>query len=146
MNPHSDAIAVELVDHAIDMTRLDDFVADPDVGAKGWFCGVTRRTTGTQITRSLSYDAHRPMATTELLRLATDAVERFGLTRLVIVHRLGEVAVGQASIVIGCSSPHRKQTFAALPWLMDQIKTDVPIWKKEHFEGGATEWVHPTDS
>jgi molybdopterin synthase catalytic subunit len=62
-----------------------------------------------------------------------------------IVHRLGEVPVGQVSVVVGCSSAHRVATFQALPWIMDELKRDVPIWKRELYTDGTTEWVHPTD-
>ncbi len=85
------------------------------------------------------------MAIRELEKLAAQAIHKFSLTKLVIVHRLGEVPVGQASVVVGCSSPHRPATFAALPWIMDVLKRDVPIWKRELYTDGTTEWVHPID-
>tara|TARA_R110002073_G_scaffold331637_5_gene516635 strand:- start:9642 stop:10115 length:474 start_codon:yes stop_codon:yes gene_type:complete len=137
---------VNLTEDPIDYGLLLSIIADPDVGAHAWFYGVTRRITGDRVTSLLSYEAHQPMALAELNRLATEAIERFHLCKIVIVHRLGEVPVGEASVVLGCSSAHRKQAFAALPWLMDQIKTDVPIWKRETFTDGTTLWVHPTDS
>ncbi len=136
-------VYVELVDEAIDVARLMPMVADPDVGSIGWFHGVTRRTTGTQVTRSLSYEAHRSMACRELSELAATAVKRFNLTRVVVVHRLGEVPIGEASVVLGCSSPHRRDTFDALPWIMDELKRLVPIWKQEHFADGSEQWIHP---
>ncbi|TWT79320.1 Molybdopterin synthase catalytic subunit [Planctomycetes bacterium CA13] len=142
MNDSRDPILVQLVSKGIDVGQLQSFIADPDVGAHGWFHGVTRRRTGDKITQILSYEAHESMAISELNRLAREATERFELTRLVIVHRLGIVPVGEASVVIGCSSPHRKQVFAALPWLMDHLKQDVPIWKQETFVDGSSEWVH----
>ena len=138
-------IWIELVDQPIDLERLRDKVADPDVGAVGWFEGVTRRTTDGRVTQTLAYEAHRPMAFRELERLAVLAVEKFNLHRCVIVHRLGEVPIGQASVVVGCCSAHRPATFAALPWIMDVLKKDVPIWKQEHYSDGKTEWVHPTN-
>ena len=138
-------IWIELVDDVIDQDRLREKLADPDVGAHGWFVGVTRRTTADRITAGLSYQAHREMARRELHRIADDAIERFSLARLVIVHRLGEVPLGQASVVVGCSSSHRPATFQALPWIMDVLKREVPIWKRETYVDGATEWVHPVE-
>ena len=138
-------IWVELVDKPIDLEILRGKIADPDVGAIGWFEGVTRRTTGDKITELLSYEAHQSMAVSELQKLATSAVERFSLHRCLIVHRLGEVPIGQASVVVGCSSGHRPEAFAALPWIMDVLKRDVPIWKRELYADGSTEWVHPTN-
>ncbi len=142
---NSEAIHIELTDTLIDTGSLRTRLADPDVGAIGWFEGVTRRTTGDRVTQSLAYEAHRAMAISELEKLATLAVEKFSLRRCLIVHRLGDVPVGEASVVVGCSSAHRIATFEALPWIMDVLKQDVPIWKRELYSDGTTEWVHPTD-
>ncbi|QDT07223.1 Molybdopterin synthase catalytic subunit [Rubripirellula lacrimiformis] len=136
---------IELVDGPIDIAALTTRLGDPDVGAHGWFIGVTRRTTDQRITETLCYEAHREMAVSELQRLAEQAAEKFSLRQVIIVHRLGPVPVGQASIVVGCCSPHRVETFAALPWMMDVLKQDVPIWKQETYVDGSQQWVHPTD-
>ena len=141
---HSNRIHIELVETPIDQQSLRDRVADPDVGAHGWFVGVTRRTTGQRVTHTLSYEAHAPMAIRELEKLAESAIEKFSLCRIVISHRLGEVPVGEASVVVGCSSGHRPQTFQALAWTMDMLKRQVPIWKRETYADGTIEWVHPT--
>lgn len=135
---------IEIVDGPIDQDALRDKVANPDAGSLGWFIGVTRRTTGDRVTATLSYEAHVPMARRELEKLAATAIDRFSLLSLVIVHRLGEVPVGEASVVVGCSSGHRKETFAALQWVMDTLKKEIPIWKRELYADGTTEWVHPT--
>ena len=140
----NDRIYIELVEAPIDQESLREKVADPDVGAHGWFVGVTRRTTGQRVTNTLSYEAHPPMAIRELEKLAGAAIEQFSLCRIVIVHRLGEVPVGEASVLVGCSSGHRPQTFQALAWVMDTLKREVPIWKRETYVDGTTEWVHPT--
>ena len=84
------------------------------------------------------------MALRELEKLADTALREFKLCRLVIVHRLGEVPIGEASIVVGCSSGHRPETFQALAWVMDTLKREIPIWKREIYADGTTEWVHPT--
>lgn len=141
----NDRVWIELVDSEIQQNDLRDRLADPDVGAHGWFVGVTRRTTGQRVTKHLSYQAHRPMALAELARLAESAIEKYSLSRMVIVHRLGEVPLGEASIVVGCSSGHRPETFSALAWIMNTLKQEVPIWKRETYEDGRTEWVHPIE-
>jgi molybdopterin synthase catalytic subunit len=140
---HSENTWIQIVDTPIDLESLRDKVDHLDAGAHGWFVGVTRRTTAARVTDTLSYEAHRPMATRELEKLADAAVRKFSLHRLVIVHRLGEVPIGQASVVVGCSSSHRPQTFGALSWIMDTLKREVPIWKREIYSDGTTEWVHP---
>jgi molybdopterin synthase catalytic subunit len=141
---------VQIVDGPIETASLQGKLSDPDVGAHGWFYGVTRRKTTrdevTKITQSLSYEAHRPMALSQLEQLADQAAEKFNLPHVVIVHRLGEVPIGQASVVVGCSSAHRIATFDANQWIMDMIKRDVPIWKQELFEDGSREWVHPSQA
>jgi molybdopterin synthase catalytic subunit len=134
---------IELTDQPIDLGSLRSKLEDPDVGAHGWFLGVTRRTTHDRVTATLSYEAHRPMAAKQLAEIGNQAMERFRLRHVVIVHRLGEVPVAQASVAVGCSSPHRVDTFAALPWIMDTLKQQVPIWKRETFVDGTTQWVHP---
>ena len=140
---------VQIVDGPIDAESLRGKVEDPDVGAHGWFFGVTRRTTVNddheKVTQQLSYEAHRPMAQKELESLADRAVEKFGLAHVVIVHRLGEVPIGQSSVVVGCSSAHRDASFDALRWIMQTLKRDVPIWKRETYADGSREWVHPTE-
>ena len=137
-------IFVELVDATIDLESLQSLVSDPDAGAHGWFVGVTRRKTGDRVTNTLFYEAHPKMARRELGKLAERAIQKFSLLHLVIVHRLGEVPIAEASVVVGCSSPHRTETFAALAWIMDTLKKEVPIWKRECYADGATEWVHPS--
>ncbi|MEE2938288.1 MAG: molybdenum cofactor biosynthesis protein MoaE [Planctomycetota bacterium] len=137
-------ICVQIIDTPIQWDQLISKVADPDAGAHGWFVGVTRRTTDSRVTETLAYEAHLPMATRELEKIAAAAIENFSLFQVVIVHRLGEVPIGEASVVVGCSSGHRPETFEALSWIMDTLKREVPIWKREQYVDGSTEWVHPT--
>ncbi len=137
-------IHIELTDQAIDLPRLRVWLRDVDTGAHAWFEGVTRRMTGDRQTVQLAYEAFAPMATKQLRQLAQQAAMEFELRAIAIVHRLGVVPVGEASIVIGCCSAHRVGALAALPWLMDRIKADVAIWKQEHFADGVHQWVHPT--
>ena len=140
---------IQLVDQAIDIDSVRSKIDDADVGAHGWFYGVTRRTTKNDseehVTQRLSYEAHRPMAQRELEALAERAAESFDLAHVVIVHRLGDVPIGQARVVVGCSSAHRKAVFAALNWIMETLKRDVPIWKRETYADGTRRWVHPID-
>ena len=137
---------VELTHQPLPLQPLQswiDLISDADNGAMAWFYGVTRRTTGHQITHSLYYEAHETMATKLLRELAIQTLQKFDLSGLVIVHRLGDVPVGSASIVVGCGSPHRAASFDAQRYIMDQIKADIPIWKREIDPGGAAKWVHP---
>ena len=137
-------LQIVLADGPIQLDPIAEFLAQHDCGARAWFEGVTRRMTGQRETVLLSYEAYQPMAKRQLERLAAAAAERFELAAVAIHHRLGQVPLGQVSIVIGLCAPHRAGPLAALPWLMDQIKADVTIWKEEHFRDGQRQWIHPT--
>ena len=141
-------IDVQLVATKIDLSAWSSRLDDVDTGAHAWFAGVTRRKTTTdsgqiRITRTLYYEAHQSMAETQLRQLAETAAAMHALANVVIVHRLGEVPLGEISVLVGCSSAHRADCFAALPAIMDKLKADVPIWKRETFEDESTQWIHP---
>lgn len=138
---------IDLVGSVIDTDALVAAVTDPDCGAIVLFVGTTRQKTVTgeqiKITNTLFYDAYHSMALKSLEDLADQAAARWPLEGIAIVHRLGEVPIGEASIAVAISSPHRADAYAANVWLMDQIKNDVPIWKRELYADGSEEWVHP---
>ena len=136
-----------LVWEPIDTPRLLESVAHDAAGANVLFTGTTRGVTAgvlaTQITKRLTYEAHEPLASAVLGRLRDEAVAQYGLTACAIVHRLGEVAVGETSVAIATSAPHRREAFAAAEWLMERIKREAPIWKCEEGADGDRTWVHP---
>jgi molybdopterin synthase catalytic subunit len=134
---------VSLVHGAIDTAAVLAAVASDAAGANVLFVGTTRGITDGLVTRSLDYEAHEPMARGELERLRDEAVARFGLVACAIVHRLGTVPVGEASVAIAASAPHRREAFGAAEWLMEQVKRVVPVWKREEAVDGARTWVHP---
>lgn len=132
-----------LVRDPIDAQRLLAAVASPAAGANVLFVGTTRGVTDGVETHELEYEAHESMAAAALESLRAEAVRRFGLVGCRIEHRLGVVAVGQASVAIATSAPHRREAFAAAEWLMERIKAGVPIWKCEVGANGSRGWVHP---
>ncbi|MEM0924842.1 MAG: molybdenum cofactor biosynthesis protein MoaE [Planctomycetota bacterium] len=139
---------IELVRIPIQLSQWTTYLGDVDAGAQLWFSGVTRRKTieesGREVfTRTLYYDAYLSMAVRQLNLLVEGAFEQFALRDLVLVHRLGEVPLGDISVLVGCSSAHRVDVFEAIPWIMDRLKSEVPIWKRETFEDASTHWVHP---
>ena len=107
------------------------------------FVGTARGTTDGVATHALEYDAYEPLAVATLDALRRDAVARFDLVACVVVHRLGTVLPGEASVAVAASAPHRAAAFAAAEWLMAAIKRDVPIWKAEEQPDGHREWLHP---
>lgn len=137
------ASSPRLLRGAIDGQRLLAEVASDAAGANVLFLGTTRGVTDGVATQALEYEAHEPMAVAALETLRNEAMERFGLLGCRIEHRLGVVAVGEASVAIATSAAHRREAFAAAEWLMEKIKADVPIWKCELGPDGSRGWVHP---
>ncbi len=128
----------------IQLDKLLESVADEACGASVLFVGTTRRWTGGKETVQLKYEAYEEMARIQLERLAEEAKQRWSIQNVAIVHRLGEVAVGEASVAVCVSSPHRAAAFEAAQWLIDELKKSVPIWKQEHWNDQSSAWIHPT--
>jgi molybdopterin synthase catalytic subunit len=134
---------IELTKNPIDTTAILAAVAHPHAGAVVLFLGTTRQLTAGRETASLDYECYPEMATKKLTELEAEARNRWPLLHCVIVHRLGHLEIGEASIAIAVSSPHRQAAFDAGNWLIDTIKQVVPIWKQENWQDGSSEWVHP---
>jgi molybdopterin synthase catalytic subunit len=141
-------MTIELTRQPIQTDELLSRVQNEDCGAVVLFIGTTRRKTKTgdgnvRTTATLYYDAYEPMAKKALATLFEECKQQWPIHAAGVIHRLGEVPVSQASIALAVSSPHRADGYAASVWLMDQIKTVVPIWKREIYQDGSEEWVHP---
>ena len=89
----------------------------------------------------LEYEAHAPVAEKEGAKIVSDAIERFHLDGAVAVHRVGPLEIREAAVIVAVSSPHRAEAFDACRFIIDEIKHRVPIWKKEYYEDGSTDWV-----
>lgn len=134
---------IDLTIEPIDTQRILASAAADDCGATVLFLGTTRRKTDLRVTQSLAYTAYESMAAAQMTRLETLARDRWPIHQCVLVHRLGDVPVGEASVAIAVSSPHRRDAFEAASWLIDALKKLVPVWKKEIWEDGSSAWVHP---
>ncbi len=134
---------LQLTDKPINVAALVDRAQSPETGAVVLFVGTTRELTDGRRTVALDYEAYREMAERKLAELEAEAQRRWPLTECLIVHRLGRVPVGEASVAIVVSTPHRHEAFAAGEWLIDALKAQVPIWKREQWDDGTTEWIHP---
>ena len=121
-------------------------VQDPAAGGIDLFLGTARQEHHPQLgeLQALDYAAYPEMALREMRRLAAEARTRWPICRCAILHRTGRCAVGQASVIIAVSTPHRADAFAACRFLIDQLKSTVPIWKKEIYVGGAA-WQNDPD-
>ena len=117
-------------------------VASPACGAVVAFLGVVRETSDDDRRVSgLEYDAYPAMALSEMRAIGAEAVERFGAVRLAIVHRVGRLAIGEASVAIAAAAPHRADAFDACEFAIDELKKRVPIWKREHYTDGGGRWL-----
>ena len=134
---------IELTDDTIDVAAVVAGVRRPTAGAVVLFLGTVRETTGGRKTSSLQYECYAEMAEKKLAELEVEARGRWPLEACAIVHRLGHLAVGQTSVAIALSAAHRRPAFEAGQWLIDRIKEVVPIWKKENYVDGTSDWVHP---
>ncbi len=129
-----------LVDRPIELNDLVAFVGDPGAGALATFIGTTRDNNEGRSIVSLDYEAYPGMAEQEMARLGEDAAKQWHITRMAIVHRTGNVPIGQASVIIAVSAPHRDDAFKACRYAIDELKKRVPIWKKEIYQGGEV-WI-----
>jgi molybdopterin synthase catalytic subunit len=136
---------IRLTDQPIDTAGLVDATRNPAAGAVLLFLGTTRELTNGRRTVALDYEAYPAMAERRLAELESEARRRWPVLECSIVHRVGRVPPADASVAIVVSTPHRADAFAAGQWLIDTLKEDVPIWKREEWADGGTEWVHPVN-
>jgi molybdopterin synthase catalytic subunit len=134
---------IALVSKPIDTHAIQAEVQTSAAGAVVMFLGTTREFTHGRQTTSLDYECYPEMAERKLAELEVEARRRWPILDCAIVHRLGRVEIGEASVAIAVSAAHRQPAFEAGQWLIDTLKEVVPIWKCEHWADGTTEWVHP---
>ena len=129
-----------IVRDRVDVAALEAAVADPAAGAICTFVGTTRESNVGRKVLRLEYEAYEAMALSEIRKLADEAGRRWEITRIAIAHRVGVVEIGETSVAIAVSAPHRAEAFEACRFAIDRLKEIVPIWKKEHFAGGEV-WI-----
>ena len=134
---------IQLTHEPIDFAALTESVRSNAAGAVVLFLGTVREMTGERRTVALDYDGYRPMAEAKLAELEAEARSRWPVIHAALVHRLGHLELGDVSVAVAVSAPHRHQAFEAGRFLIDTLKEVVPIWKKENWADGTTEWVHP---
>jgi molybdopterin synthase catalytic subunit len=130
----------KIVDSAISLNELAAAVSDPAAGAVATFTGTTRDHNHGRKVVGLEYEAYEDMAIAEFGKIADRACERWNLEHIAIVHRVGKVPIGEASVAIAVSAAHRADALAACHFAIDELKVVAPIWKKEYFEGGEV-WI-----
>jgi len=128
---------LQLVHQPIEPREIIESLKAPEDGAVVVFDGFVRNNFKGRRTLYLEYEAYEPMARAQMRRIAAEIRAKFAVHRLAIVHRLGRVEIGESSVLIAVSSPHRAAAFDACRWAIDALKRTVPIWKREYFAGGA---------
>ena len=134
---------IELTDKVIDHAGLADRVRRTDCGAVVVFLGTVREMTEGRRTKALEYQAYPEMAQKKMAALEQETRERWPIGEMALVHRLGRLELGEVSVGVAVSCPHRAQAFEACRYAIDRLKELVPIWKKENWADGTSEWVHP---
>jgi len=130
-----------LTEMPLSIEELQKKVIRPNTGAVASFVGVTRNHNLGEPVETLFYEAYVPMALKEMKRLVKETKDRFGVIEIAIYHRLGRVGVGEASLAIAVSSAHRQAAFEACQYVVDRLKEQVPIFKKEFFGKTGARWV-----
>jgi molybdopterin converting factor subunit 1 len=133
----SSAPWVRVSSEPLSLDSLSERVRDPRAGAVVTFSGVTREV------ERLEYEAYAEMAEQRMAAIAAEAAERHGLCAAAVEHRIGEVPLSEPSVIVAVSAPHRGEAFAAAREIIDRVKADAPIWKKE-IDGAEERWVEGT--
>jgi len=133
---------IRLTHDPIDYAALTEAVRSPRCGAVALFLGTVRDLTGEFVTVALDYEAYGPMAEKKLAEIEAEVRRRWPVGGVALVHRLGRLAVGEVSVAVAVSCPHRAEAFDACRFAVDTLKELVPIWKRENAPDGTGEWVH----
>ena len=123
--------------------EVREAVAAPEAGAVVLFFGTVRNNTEGRPVKSLEYEAYPPMAEKKMAEIADEISNKWGITRVAMIHRVGRLDIGEVSVAVAVASPHRKDGFEACQYAMNRLKQIVPIWKREVWADGEAEWVKP---
>lgn len=133
----------DITDQPLFLEPLVNAVRRPSSGAIATFLGVVRKQTRGRQVRYLEYEAYREMAISKMREVADEVRRKWEVDEIAMVHRIGHLQIGEASVAIAVSAPHRHQALAACAYAIDRLKEIVPIWKKEVWTDGE-EWVGPS--
>jgi molybdopterin synthase catalytic subunit len=136
MTPYS-----EVVRGPIDPCDVLNRVGDDGDGAVLLFLGVVRDHAGGRSVSGMRYDAYEEMAAEVLAAIAAEAADQAGTDRVAVLHRVGDLEIGDVSVAIAVSTPHRAEAYGASRFVIEEIKKRLPVWKKEHYVDGETSWV-----
>ena len=130
----------QLTREPIDVAGVLETLEDPACGGLAVFLGTVRNHSGGQRVLRLLYEAYDRMALAEMERIGESVMREVQVSKVVIIHRIGELQIGDVAVITAAAAPHRSEAFRACQLLINRVKQDVPIWKKEFFEATAA-WV-----
>ena len=134
-------VRVSVSDEPIDATKMLEFVAHASAGCSVLFTGTVRdHSPGRDGVSKLEYEAYGSVVEDKISDIVSDAMDQWPLIKVAAVHRTGSLEIGESAVMVAVSSAHRSEAFPAARFIIDELKSRAPIWKKEHWPGGA-EWV-----
>ena len=136
-----DDLLVSIIDEPLSVDAALAFVADPGAGGTCVFVGTVRDVSTEGDVTALRYEAWDELAVRRLAEIAEEMFSKWPLKKVAILHRTGDLDIGEASVVVACSSAHRAEAFDACRHGIERLKEDVPIWKKEALASGEAHWV-----
>ncbi|MDQ1724877.1 MAG: molybdopterin synthase catalytic subunit [Frankiaceae bacterium] len=136
----TDVRLVDIRDTELSVDEVLAAVRDPGAGGLAFFVGAVRDTDEGKCVQTLDYEAH-PTASDELWRVMRDVADRHDVVAIAAVHRIGHLEIGDTAVIVAASAVHRREAFAAAHDLIDTLKETVPIWKKQRYDDGTTDWV-----
>lgn len=131
---------IVLTEEPLDINQALDFIILPWTGGTSCFLGTTRDTFENKKVKTLYYEAYKPMAMKELLKICNSTRQKFDVGNICLMHRLGEVRISETSVIIAVSAVHRKSAIDAAEFAINEVKARVPIWKKEIFKDDSAIW------
>ncbi len=135
-------IQCNVSDEAININAVYGLIQNSSCGAQNLFTGTVRENNLGKKVTAVAYDAFVPLAIQTLKEIASEAQKNWGSgLKIFIQHRLGKLNVGETSVLIAVSAPHRDEAYKASRYIIEEIKVRAPIWKKEYYENGETEWL-----
>ena len=126
----------------LNVQEVNDLVKRPTAGAVVTFDGIVRNNFAGRAVRFLEYEAYAEMAEKKMAEIGKEIRQKFSVSEIAMVHRLGRLEIGESSVVIAVAAPHRHAAFEACAYAMDRVKQEVPVWKKEFFIDGDEHWVN----
>ncbi len=136
-----DRVLVRVTPHPLDPAEAVAFVGDPGAGGTCLFLGTVRDHSDSGSVTGLQYEAWDELAATRLQDVAAEMLEKWPLRKAALLHRTGELDIGDVSVIVACSAPHRAEAFEACRHGIERVKGDAPIWKKEALATGESHWV-----